>query len=127
MVSWFTRFNWRACRGGDQSLFITRDHFEAIGGYNEDYIIYEDNILIAELYKRKTFIVIQNWLTTSARLYEEKGIWHMQYHFLMIYLKKWQGANADELYAYYSKYVRQAKPKCSSLQKTAKTTENARF
>ena len=44
LAGWFTRFNWRICRGGDQSLFITRDLFEAIGGYDERYLIYEDNI-----------------------------------------------------------------------------------
>ena len=49
LASWLTQFSWRVCRGGDQSQFITKKLFEDIGGYNDDYIIYEDNILILSL------------------------------------------------------------------------------
>ena len=105
LASWFTQFSWRACRGGDQSQFITRALFEDIGGYNEDYIIYEDNILINELYKRKQFVVINKKLKTSARLYKKHGIWKLQYHFLVIYLKRWTGSSAKDLFAYYKKHI----------------------
>ncbi len=105
LASWLTHFSWRACRGGDQSQFITKDLFKDIGGYDESYIIYEDNILINELFKRKQFVVIQEWITTSARLYERKGIWILQYHFWTIYVKRWFGASADDIYEYYKKYI----------------------
>jgi len=105
LAGWLTQFNWRASRGGDQSQFITRKLFDEIGGYDETYIIYEDNILLNELYKRKKFVVIQKWLTSSARLYRKKGVWHLQYYFLRIYIKKWLGADADELYNYYVKHI----------------------
>ncbi len=107
MASWFTKFSWRACRGGDQSQFITRELFDEIGGYDETYVIYEDNILINELYERKKFVVIQEWIGSSARLYRDKGIWYLQYHFLAIYIKRWMGADADELFAYYVKHIKQ--------------------
>lgn len=105
LASWLTQFHWRACRGGDQSQFITKKLFDEIGGFDENYIIYEDNILINELYKRKQFKVINKKLITSARRYEKHGIWKLQYHFWTIYVKKWFGASADELYAYYKKYI----------------------
>jgi rSAM/selenodomain-associated transferase 2 len=101
LASWFTKFRWRACRGGDQSLFIARKLFEEIGGYDENFTIYEDNILINELYKKKQFVVIQQWLTTSARLYEKVGVFRLQYYFWTIYFKRWCGAGADEIYSYY--------------------------
>ncbi len=106
LASWLTKFSWRACRGGDQSQFITKSLFEEIGGYDESYTIYEDNILINELYNRKQFVVIPQWLTTSARRYEEKGIWKLQYHFWTIYVKKWFGASADDIHRYYLKYIK---------------------
>lgn len=106
LASWLTKFSWRACRGGDQSQFITRKLFDEIGGYDESYIIYEDNILINELYKRKQFVVIPHWLTTSARRYEEAGIWKLQYHFWTIYVKKWFGASADDIYEYYLRNIK---------------------
>ena len=105
LSSWLTQFNFRACRGGDQSQFITKQLFENIGGFDENYIIYEDNILISELYKRRQFTVINKKLFTSARRYESKGIWRLQYHFWMIYFKKWRGGSADELFDYYKKNV----------------------
>ncbi|WP_250433151.1 TIGR04283 family arsenosugar biosynthesis glycosyltransferase [Hanstruepera flava] len=105
LASWLTQFSWRACRGGDQSQFITKKLFDDIGGYDENYTIYEDNILINELYARKKFVVIQEKIKTSARLYQKHGVWKLQYHFWTIYVKKWFGASADELYNYYKKHI----------------------
>ncbi|MDP5081887.1 MAG: TIGR04283 family arsenosugar biosynthesis glycosyltransferase [Winogradskyella sp.] len=104
LASWFTQFNWKACRGGDQSLFITQELFNIIGGYNEAYGIYEDNILIQELYQRKQFTVINKKLQTSARLYKKHGVWKVQYHYFRIYIKRWFGASAEDLQKYYRKY-----------------------
>ena len=105
LASWLTQFSWRACRGGDQSQFITKKLFQEIGGFNETFTIYEDNILINELYARKQFVVINKKIRTSARLYERHGVWTLQYHFWAIYVKKWFGASATELYHYYKKHI----------------------
>ncbi len=105
LASWLTQFRWRACRGGDQSQFITKTLFNDIGGFDENYIIYEDNILINALYARKEFVVIQHKIKTSARCYKRNGIWKLQYHFWVIYVKKWFGASAEELQRYYKKHI----------------------
>ncbi|MEM5563855.1 TIGR04283 family arsenosugar biosynthesis glycosyltransferase [Psychroserpens sp. AS72] len=105
LASWLTQFSWRASRGGDQSQFITRALFDEIGGYDENYVIYEDNILINELYDRKEFVVINKKIKTSARLYRKHGVWKLQYHFWTIYVKKWFGASAEDLLTYYKKYI----------------------
>ncbi|WP_417199960.1 TIGR04283 family arsenosugar biosynthesis glycosyltransferase [Bizionia sp.] len=105
VAGWLTQFSWRASRGGDQSQFITKQLFTEIGGFDENFTIYEDNILINELYARKQFVVIQDKIKTSARLYKKHGVWTLQYHFWTIYVKKWFGASADELYTYYQKYI----------------------
>ncbi|MBJ7880805.1 TIGR04283 family arsenosugar biosynthesis glycosyltransferase [Gelidibacter salicanalis] len=101
LASWLTQFRWRACRGGDQSQFITRLLFEDIGGYDERYSIYEDNMLINELFARNQFVVINKKLQTSARRYRKHGVGKLQFYFWMLYIKKWWGADADELLAYY--------------------------
>jgi len=105
LASWLTQFSWRACRGGDQSQFITKKLFNDIGGFNEEYTIYEDNMLINELYKRKKFVVINKRIVTSARLYKKVGVWRLQYHFWTIYVKKWFGASPTELYRYYKDHI----------------------
>jgi rSAM/selenodomain-associated transferase 2 len=105
LASWLTQFSWRACRGGDQSQFITKKLFNDIGGYDERYIIYEDNILINELYKRNQFTVINKKLITSSRLYKKQGVWKVQYHFAVIHFKRWFGASAEDLFSYYKKHL----------------------
>ena len=105
LASWLTQFQWRACRGGDQSQFITKILFEDIGGFDENFIIYEDNILINELYNRKQFTVINKKLMTSARRYEKHGIRKLQYHYWTIHVKKWFGASAEDLFTYYKKHI----------------------
>ena len=105
LAGWLTQFSWRACRGGDQSQFISKSLFEDVGGFDESYIIYEDNDLINKLYARNTYVVINKKLTTSARRYDDNGIWRLQYHFWTIYVKKWFGASPDALYQYYKKNI----------------------
>jgi len=105
LASWLTQFSWRACRGGDQSQFIAKALFNDIGGFDDRYTIYEDNILINELFARQQFVVINEKIRTSARLYKKHGVWKLQYHFWTIYVKKWFGASADELFSYYKKYI----------------------
>ncbi len=101
LMGWFTKFNHKACRGGDQSLFITQGLFKKMGGYNETFVIYEDNEFIGRLYKNKSFAVIPEFITTSARKYEEIGVWKLQLYFANIYLKRLRGVSPEELYQYY--------------------------
>ena len=105
LAGWFTQFNWKSCRGGDQSLFVEKTTFEAIGGFNEDFVIYEDNDLIYRLYNQYDFKVLPYWLTTSSRRYEANGIWTLQFHFWMIHLKKILGASPKTIEAYYLKHI----------------------
>ena len=105
LAEWFTQFNWKVCRGGDQSLFITKELFVEVHGFNESYLICEDYVIVNELYRRKSFVVINKKLKTSARLYEKHGIFKLQYHFWVIHIKKWFGTDAEILYKYYKKYI----------------------
>lgn len=101
LMGYFTKLNHISCRGGDQSLFVRRDVFEKLKGFNEAYKVYEDNEFIKRLYKFGDFRVIKKWITTSARLYEKFGIWNTQLLFAEIYWKRRLGAGPEELYAHY--------------------------
>ena len=105
LAGWFTQFNWKSCRGGDQSLFVEKIAFDDLGGFNEDFVVYEDNDLIYKLYEHYNFEVLPYWLTTSSRRYLDNGIWSLQFHFSMIHLKKFFGATPKQLEAYYIKYI----------------------
>lgn len=86
ILQWFTRFNHISFRGGDQSLFVTKKLFKEIKGFDEQFIIYEDNEIISKLYAKKQFVVIPDYIVTSARRYQQNGVWRLQYHFSMLHL-----------------------------------------
>lgn len=105
LMGQFTKVNHISCRGGDQSLFVEKDLFYEIGGFDETYKVYEDNEIVKRLYTKKQFTVIKEWITTSARLYNRLGVWNTQRLFIEIYWKKRRGATAEELYSHYYKRV----------------------
>lgn len=103
--AWFSKINHRICRGGDQSLFISKELFKNLKGFNETFIIYEDNEFISRIYKENTFTVLPQKVQTSARRYEEIGIYKLQYYFGIIHLKKVFGATPNELHTYYKRKI----------------------
>ncbi len=102
---WFTQFNFQFCRGGDQSLFVERNLFEKLNGFNENLIIYEDNEFVSRLYKNSKFTVIQKSVTTSARKYLKNGVWRLQFHFMMIHILHFLRFKNSYLQKYYSKTI----------------------
>jgi rSAM/selenodomain-associated transferase 2 len=77
--AWFTRFNFSITRGGDQTLFITRKLWDALGGYNAEFVIMEEYDLIdraallGHRYHRMSASV-----EVSARKYERNSWWQVQ-------------------------------------------------
>ncbi|MBO0590688.1 TIGR04283 family arsenosugar biosynthesis glycosyltransferase [Cellulophaga sp. E16_2] len=102
---WLTRINLSICRGGDQSLYITKKLFLETDGFNENYIIYEDNEFIRRVYKVSNFTVLPFKVKTSTRRYDEKGKIILQYHFGVIHLKNYLGAGPEKLYDYYKRKI----------------------
>lgn len=103
--AWFSRINHTLCRGGDQSLFVTKTIFSKTQGFNESYLIYEDNEFIGRLYQNTQFKILPQKVRTSARKYEEKGMVRLQYHFGMIHLKNYLGAGPEQLHEYYKRKI----------------------
>ncbi len=106
LAGWFTQFNIKFFRGGDQSLFISKEWFKELGGFEEKHPIFEDVHFIRKIYKHKHFTVIQQWISTSARRYEDNGVAKLQYHYWNMYFKNWFGASTEELVDYYKEYIK---------------------
>ncbi|WP_298545356.1 TIGR04283 family arsenosugar biosynthesis glycosyltransferase [uncultured Aquimarina sp.] len=104
-LGWLTQFESKRCRGGDQSQFITASLFKKINGYDEAYVVYEDNDLVDRLFAINKFVIIPKYVVTSARRYREVGVWRLQYHFLNIHMRRWLGASSEDLYRYYKEKV----------------------
>ncbi len=68
-----TRFNWLAGRGGDQSLYLTRETFEELGGFQPMKIM-EDYDIIQRIWAADIpFRVIPRSIVVSARKYRANG------------------------------------------------------
>ncbi len=106
LSAWFTQFNFTWCRGGDQSLFVTRKVFDNAGGYDEKLIIYEDNEILERIRKHACFCVIKRTLVTSARRFRENGTVRLYLVFMWIHTKYRLGASHEQILAYYKKHVK---------------------
>ncbi|MBT8321485.1 MAG: TIGR04283 family arsenosugar biosynthesis glycosyltransferase [Eudoraea sp.] len=103
--AWFTRFNHWLCRGGDQSLFISQESFKDLGGFKENYLIYEDLEFIGRIYRKGQFKILPDYVVTSARKYDQVGKFRLQYHFAIIHLKNYLGASPETIYSYYKRHI----------------------
>ncbi|PWH85997.1 TIGR04283 family arsenosugar biosynthesis glycosyltransferase [Brumimicrobium oceani] len=68
--AWWTRFDFMFCRGGDQTLFVTKDVFNQLNGFDEHYIIMEDFDFILRARKKFKFRIIPKNVVVSARKYK---------------------------------------------------------
>lgn len=103
--AWCTKINQPICRGGDQSLFVGKELFESLEGFDENYLVYEDNEFIRRLYKETDFKIINDFVETSARRYLERGMFALQYHFAIIHLKYYLGRSPESMYQYYREHI----------------------
>ncbi|MFD2784551.1 TIGR04283 family arsenosugar biosynthesis glycosyltransferase [Hymenobacter rubripertinctus] len=71
--SYGTRFNGIMSRGGDQTLFITRDLFGRLGGFNERFVVMEDFEIIQRIRRTARFLIVPQSVLVSARKYETNG------------------------------------------------------
>ncbi len=78
--AWFTRKKWGFTGGGDQGLFLTRDLFEKVDGYDETLAVMEDFDLFDRLKKTgASWEVIQSPLKVSSRKYVKNSYFTVQF------------------------------------------------
>ncbi|MGB0366169.1 MAG: TIGR04283 family arsenosugar biosynthesis glycosyltransferase [Flavobacteriaceae bacterium] len=101
-----TKYNARFCRSGDQSLFVEKNLFDQLAGFDERYHICEDVEFIDRLYQFNEFTVLKQKITTSARRFKENGIWRLHFHHGLIHLMRYFGIGPNRLYQYYLRFVK---------------------
>ncbi|MEI7586253.1 TIGR04283 family arsenosugar biosynthesis glycosyltransferase [Runella sp.] len=79
--NYLTHLNILTARGGDQTLFITRDLFTDLRGFDEYYVIMEEYDLLRRLWKKKrsAFKLIPKDVLVSARKYERNSWARVQF------------------------------------------------
>ena len=100
-----SKWNHLLCRGGDQSLFVSKNKFDMLNGFDPRYKVCEDIEFIKKLYKNKCFIVLPQTLTTSSRRFYENGIIYLLFHFGVLHFLHYLGVKPMFLNKYYSRYV----------------------
>lgn len=103
---WATRFPSIYCRGGDQSLFITKALYQDIGGFRTEFPIFEDIDIIERIRKGHRFAILPQKISTSARKYQINGFYRLQILFAALHFKYRLGAGPEELHRFYQKHIR---------------------
>lgn len=104
--SWFTRFDINSFRYGDQGLFVTRDIFEKVGGFDESFGLMEDHEIIRRIKHLTKFKIVPKSVKTSARRYLQNGIFRLQCSFVLIYFCYKLGCSQEKLLAIYQRLIR---------------------
>ena len=107
--AWFTRFDANAVRFGDQSLFVTKEIFNKCGGFRENLYMMEDQEIIHRIKRFGKFIVMNNYVITSARKYHDNGIYRMQGIFFYIWFLYYLGYSQQRLLKLHKQLIRKNK------------------
>ncbi|MDP3347688.1 MAG: TIGR04283 family arsenosugar biosynthesis glycosyltransferase [Hydrogenophaga sp.] len=90
------RSRWTGIATGDQAMFVTREAFNAAGGF-PDQPLMEDIELSRRLLKRSRPACIGNTVLTSGRRWESHGLWRTILLMWRLRWAYWRGAPADQL------------------------------
>ena len=101
--AWWTRFPFMFCRGGDQTLFIRKEIFHALNGFNEEFTIMEDFDFIRRAKKKYGFAIIPKEVVVSARKYSTNSYFRVNMVNLWSYWMFMLGASPDRIKSFYTK------------------------
>jgi hypothetical protein len=99
--SFFTRFDFTFCRGGDQSLYLTREAWATVGGFDATMDIMEDYDIIRRVRERFAFRIIPRAVTVSARKYDRNSWLRVQlanWKIVRMYRRGAEQADMVEMY-----------------------------
>lgn len=102
---WFTRFNTSIFRFGDQSLFVNKEVFMEVNGFNENLRMFEDQDIVKRLSHHGQFVVLPHYVVTSARKYRKNGPFRLQLVYFLIYLLYAFGFSQSTLMRTYQSLV----------------------
>ena len=105
LYAWFTKFDNDLFRFGDQSLFVTRDAFDKVDGFDQRLKVMEDQQIVVDLKKEGKFKIMNNSIITSSRKYMKVGILKLQLIFTIIVIFYYLGVSQKVMADFYSKQV----------------------
>ncbi len=103
--SFFTRLNVLFCRGGDQTIFVTRVLFEKVGPYKNEMLIMEDYDFLARIRKQGKFKLFNKATVFSARKYDDNSWLKVQKANLKIVRMYKNGKSQEEMLETYKRML----------------------
>lgn len=103
--AFFTRFDFAWCRGGDQSIFITRRVFEEFEGYPASFKIMEEYELIRRVRRKYPFKIMPKATLISARKYDDNSYLRVQLANLIVFNMYRLGFSQERMVRAYSKML----------------------
>ena len=103
ILSMMTRINMLISRGGDQTLFVTRSLFDALNGYDEEFVIMEDFDFIRRARKKTKFRLLNKSVLVSARKYEKNSYFTVQRANLSAFLMFYFGYSPKKIKDMYNR------------------------
>lgn len=105
MMSIFSRFDWFACYGGDQTVFVTKELFLKSGGYKQDMRVMEDYEFVVQARQKARYKIINKGALISDRKYNNNSLWKVQKaNSIMMRMYK-NGASQDEMVNRYKRLL----------------------
>lgn len=107
--SYFSRFDRFTCRGGDQTLFVTRSLFDRLGGYDNYYVVMEDFDLIRRAQRHTRFQVMPKDTYVSARKYDDNSYGRVTIANFIVFTMFRLGVSPQRLLRTYKRMVKYPK------------------
>jgi len=106
LLSILTRINILISRGGDQTLFVTKDLFNQMNGFDEKYVIMEDFDFIRRVRKHTKFKLMKKSVLVSARKYQMNNYFAVQWANLSAFLMFYFGAPPQKIKDMYHRRLK---------------------
>ena len=106
LYTWFTRFDINLFRFGDQSLFVEKEKFDKVNGFDESLKVMEDQQIVRDLKEVGKFIVMKNEIVTSSRKYMDVGVVKLQLIFFIIVCLFYLGVSQKVIVDFYRKRLK---------------------
>ncbi|MEO7119703.1 MAG: TIGR04283 family arsenosugar biosynthesis glycosyltransferase [Ginsengibacter sp.] len=103
--SFFTRFDWFMCYGGDQTFFIKKTVFKKLNGFREDMQIMEDYEIVRRARTHYRYTVLSEKVLISARKYRNNSWIKVQLANRMIVKMYRNGARQETLIEKYKQLI----------------------
>lgn len=104
--AYFTRFDGLFAGGGDQTLFIKREVFKALNGFDENWCIMED-FEFTKRAKRAGYVyeIVPEDAVVSARKYQNNSYLRVTFSNLWVFVMYWLGSSPVRIKARYRKLL----------------------